>query len=81
MTKNDKLYKETIIRLGKDQMAGVDSLLEKGHTGIAEKHTVLKLTSYVRELETKLGIQIPETGTIPTSGKIKVVEGPTVYYL
>ncbi len=59
MTKNDKLYRETLIRVGDFQMSGVDQLLENGHTGLAEKHTVSKLVMYIRSLESQLGINLP----------------------
>lgn len=80
MQKTNRLYKETLIRVGRLEMAGIDSLLEEGHTGIAEKHTVLKMIKYVRELEAQLGIELPKVQNIQT-GTIRVHEGNAVYYL
>ena len=62
-------------------MAGIDSLLENGHTGIAEKHTVLKMIAYVRALESQLGVNIPKATEISSDGRIRVIEGNTSYYL
>jgi len=58
MTKNDKLYKELVARFGKDEMVGIDRLLEQGHTGIAERHAVQKLVIYLRALEEHMGIRV-----------------------
>lgn len=58
MQAESRLYRETRVRVGPEKMRGVDRLLEEGHTGIAEKHTVAKLMAYVASLEEQLGIPI-----------------------
>lgn len=60
MKVTDTLFTETLKRVGPDELVGVRNLLAEGHTGIAEKHTVNKLIAYVRGLEEKLGINIPD---------------------
>ena len=59
MQKTDRLYRETLLRVGPDNMEGVDRLLSDGHTGIAESKTVEKLLIYIRGLEKQLGIDVP----------------------
>lgn len=78
MQKSDHLYTQTKLRVGAINMAGIDSLLDAGHTGLAEKHTVAKLIVYVRELEEQLGISVVET---VESNKIKVQNGEQVFYI
>jgi hypothetical protein len=58
MTEQSNLYRQTRVRVGPEHMRGVDRLLEEGHTGIAEKHTVAKLIAYVNYLEGQLGIHV-----------------------
>lgn len=60
MTKQDVLYKQTLVRVGPEKMVGVQRLIDGGHTGIAEKHTVSKLITYIKALEEKLGITVPD---------------------
>lgn len=62
----DVLFKKTLVRVGPDEMRGVVRLIEGKHTGIAEKHCVAKLFDYVEELESRLGITVPD----PDSGNI-----------
>lgn len=81
MQKTDRLYQETLIRVGKDEMAGIDSLLDKGHTGIAERHAVQKMVLYVRELENRLGLDVPKATDIKPEGTIKVNTGRNTFYL
>lgn len=80
MQKADRLYRETLIRVGKSEMQGVDSLLDAGHTGIAERHTVEKLMAYVRKIETELKIDIPKPEKNVT-GELKVCYGNTQYFI
>ena len=81
MTTKDVLYKETLIRVGAEEMIGIDRLLSEGHKGIAEKHTVQKLILYTRNLEKKLGIDVPRPEKAPVKeGLIKVNAGGAVYY-
>jgi len=81
MKQGDRLYQETMLRVGRGGMRGIDSLLESGHTGIAEKHTVLKMITYVRELEQELGINIPKATEVQTEGTIKVRDGNMEYWV
>lgn len=81
MTKNDKLYKETLVRIGPEEMAGINSLLEAGHTGIAERHAVQKMVNYVRSLEAQLGIQVPGYTKDNEISGILINEGGRSYYL
>lgn len=81
MRKDQRLYQEVLIRVGKTEMQGIDSLLENGHHGIAEMHTVQKFVMYVRDLESQLGINIPKADAVKHSGRIKIREGDTEYYI
>ena len=42
-------------------MRGIERLIDEGHYGIAERHTVSKMVSYVRELEKRVGLAVPST--------------------
>lgn len=59
MKKKDKLYRYTLVRVGVEKMRGIDRLIEQGHHGIAERHTVEKLIAYVEGLEKQQGINVP----------------------
>lgn len=62
MKRNSKLYRQTKLRVGPEEMRGVERLLDDKHRGIAERHTVEKLFSYVEMLEEKLGISYDDNG-------------------
>lgn len=64
MLADSKLYKETLIRVGKEEMIGINRLINDRHYGIAERHTVGKLLEYVRSLEKRLGINMPNVDAI-----------------
>lgn len=78
MQKTDRLYEETRLRVGTINMEGVDQLLENGHTGLAEKHTVSKLISYVQSLEDQLGVEVRTPETVD---RIKVNNGTKSFFL
>ena len=80
MKVSDKLFKETLARVGKQQMTGVIRLMTEGHYGIAERHTVGKLFQYVERLEKELGVEvsIPEGSGVET---IKINKGEAVTYI
>lgn len=81
MRKNSVLFKQTVIRVGYDQMRGVERLIDDGYHGIAEKHTVGKLIAYVKSLEDKLGIDIPNPDNTPTKeGMIKINQNGVSYF-
>ncbi len=81
MTKEDRLYKETLIRVGPSEMKGIDRLLDKRHFGIAEKHTVSKLVGYIKTLEKKAGLDVPDPENAPIKeGMIKVNTNGGTYY-
>lgn len=81
MRKNDVLYKQTVIRVGFDHMRGVDRLIDDGHHGLAEKQTVAKLFGYIKTLEQKLNIDIPNPDQAPIkAGLIKINQGGITYY-
>lgn len=81
MKKQDILYKQTVIRVGFDQMRGVDRLIDDGYHGLAEKQTVAKLIGYVKALEQKLNIDIPNPDKAPIKeGMIKINQGGITYY-
>lgn len=69
------------MRFGKAGMNGIDSLLDNGHTGIAEKHAVLKIIGYVQELEKQLGIETPEIQPSDIEGTIKVRSNGQTFYI
>lgn len=81
MTKNDRLYKESLRRFGPEEMAGIDSLLEAGHTGIAERHAVQKMILYVRSLEDQLGIDVPKIDRSTDIAGIKINSGESSFFL
>jgi riboflavin biosynthesis pyrimidine reductase len=56
MTKESLLYKIGMSRLGEKEMAGIDSLLREGHTGLAESALAKKLLQYVILTETGMGL-------------------------
>lgn len=60
MQVTDRLYLETLVRVGPEQLLGVNRLIAERHYGVAERHTVEKLINYIRQLETRLGIQSPD---------------------
>ena len=77
----DKLFKETYARLGPDEMRGVMNLLDLGHTGIAERHTVEKLLAYVRKLEKQIGIDVPTIdGDVTGYRVLRIRERGCTYY-
>lgn len=81
MRKTDVLFKQTVLRVGYENMQGVERLIEQGHHGIAEKHTVAKLLYYVRALEKKCGIDIPDsTKTLNRKGLMRINYGDITYY-
>ena len=49
-----------MLRVGEENMMGIDRLIAGRHNGIAERHTVEKLITYVRQLEKQLNINIPK---------------------
>ena len=56
MTKESLLYKIGQSRLGDAEMAGIDSLLREGHTGLAESALSKKLLGYIIATETGMGL-------------------------
>lgn len=81
MKTKDVLFKQTILRVGYDQMKGVERLVEEGHYGLAEKHTVAKLLEYVKGLEERLGIRIPDLSTTKVTPRLmKITSGGISYY-
>lgn len=81
MKKNDVLFKQTVIRVGFDNMRGVERLIEDGYHGLAEKQTVAKLFGYIRTLEKKCGIDIPKIDAAPIKeGMLKINQGGITYY-
>lgn len=70
----DVLFKETLMRVGHDEMSGVMRLIDEGHHGIAEKHTVGKLIAYIRKLENQLGIEI-RVDAVPDRDKVIKING------
>lgn len=81
MRKNSVLFKQTVIRVGYDQMRGVERLIDDGYHGIAEKHTVAKLIAYVKNLEGKLNIDIPDPDNTPMKeGMIKINQRGITYF-
>lgn len=77
----DVLYKQTLVRVGKESMQGIDRLIDDGHHGIAEKHTVGKLIAYVKGLEQKLGIVVPDPDSgKPTKGYMKINTNGVSYF-
>lgn len=80
MKVNNKLYRHTLVRVGPEKMKGIDRLLEEGHHGIAERHTVGKLLDYVKQLEQQLGINVPDPDkTGNTEGFIRVNQNGVSY--
>lgn len=81
MRKTDVLFKETVVRVGYDQMQGVERLIDDGYHGIAERHAVQKLIGYVKSLENRLGIDIPSLDNTPTKeGMIKITKHGVSYF-
>lgn len=78
----DTLYKETLKRVGPEEMKGIQRLLADGHTGIAERHTVAKLIQYIRKLEKEAGIYVPkaEDESHPDKRVVKFNIGGSQYY-
>lgn len=77
----DRLYREIRARVPHDELIGVNRLIDRGHYGIAEKHGVHKLMSYVESLEKQLGIEIPETRHIEHNPDfIKINAGGRTFY-
>lgn len=56
MTKESLLYRIGTSRLGDKEMAGIDSLLREGHTGLAESALAKKLLQYLIMTETSMGL-------------------------
>lgn len=78
----DVLYKQTLVRVGPEKMVGIQRLIEEGHTGIAERHTVGKLFAYVKDLESQLGITVPDPDDKPNiRGFIKVNSHAGTYFM
>lgn len=49
-------------RIPADELQGINSLIDRKHYGVAEKHAVTKLRMYVEKLEEELGIsKYPKT--------------------
>ncbi len=81
MRKTDVLFKQTIVRVGFDNMVGVERLIDNGYHGLAEKQTVAKLMGYIKTLERKLNIDIPSPDNAPIKeGMIKITQGGISYY-
>ncbi len=84
MKKTDVLFRETLARVGNEEMRGIERLVDGGHYGIAERHTVSKLFGYIRQLEKKVGIVIPSVTakTAPVAkNMLKVNERGLTYFL
>ena len=82
MTKNNRLYRELTVRVGSEEMQGINSLLENGHTGIAERHAVEKMVIYLRSLEQKLGIVYPDVRNVTeVTGNVVINDGDKQYFL
>lgn len=80
MRKSSRLYNETLLRVGPGAMRGVDRLLEKKHRGIAEKHTVHKLITYVESLEDQLGVNV-SSDSEPSTDFIRLNKGGISRYI
>lgn len=83
MKQTDMLFKQTVARVGYDNMQGIVRLMDNGYNGIAEKHTVQKLFTYVKALESKLNIniEIPDPVKTPIKeGMIKINQGGITYF-
>lgn len=82
MKKQDILYKQTLTRVGIDNMQGINRLIDDGYHGLAEKQTVNKLFMYVKTLEKKLNIDIPDPEKGPArEGQIKINQGGISYFV
>lgn len=82
MKTTDRLYRHTLVRVGQDAMKGVDRLLEEGHHGIAERHTVGKLLDYIKHLESQLGINVPDPDKLQRAdGYIRVNQNGVSYLM
>lgn len=78
---DSKLYKELALRVDRAELAGVNRLIERGHYGVAEKHGVHKLFTYVRALEKQLGIELPEAHKVVDNGQfLKINQGNRSFY-
>lgn len=51
-----QLYAMASQRVPAKELKGINSLIERKHYGVAEKHVVSKLRMYIEELEQKLGM-------------------------
>lgn len=60
MKRTHRLYIETKKRVGAQNFRGIDRLIDQGLFGIAERHAVEKLFEYVKEVEGKAGVAVPE---------------------
>lgn len=81
MRKTDVLFKQTVVRVGPDQMRGVERLIDDGYHGLAEKQAVSKLILYVKGLEKRLNIDIPNPDNLPLrADAIKITNGGISYY-
>lgn len=80
MQKNDRLYKETLRRVGKVEMFYTDQLLEQGYNGLAESHCVNKLLHYVETIEQESGVTVPSLAEAQ-SNRIKINSGGDAWYL
>ena len=82
MKTTDALYRHTLVRVGPDAMRGIDRLLSEGHHGIAERHTVGKLVEYMKELEHRLGIHVPNPDKdTKAEGYIRSVQNGVTYFI
>lgn len=82
MKVTDKLFKHTLIRVGPKDMRGIMRLLDDGHTGIAERHTVEKLIGYVKTLEKQLGLNVPDPDNAPIrENMIKINSRAGTFYV
>ena len=82
MLANSKLYKETLVRVGPDEMRGVNRLITNKHYGIAERHTVNKLIGYIRDLEKQMGIKVPKSKDFNEDQHfIKIIENGRIRYV
>lgn len=76
-----KLYKEIALRVDKEELTGVNRLIESGHFGVAEKHGVHKLFTYVRALERRLGIKVPDISEFNMNQEfLKINAGGASFY-